>query len=82
MIIAALFTIARTWKQPKCPLTDEWIKKMWHIYTMEYYSAIKRYEIEFFVVRWMDLECLIQNDVSQKEKNEYRMLTHIYIYGI
>ena len=55
MFIAALFTIARTWKQPKCPSTDEWIKKMWHIYTMEYYSAIKRNEIEFFVVRWMDL---------------------------
>ena len=53
---AALFTIARTWKQPKCPSTDEWIKKMWHIYTMEYYSAIKRNEIEWFVVRWMDLE--------------------------
>ena len=55
MFIAALFTIARTWKQPKCPSTDEWIKKMWHIYTMEYYLAIKRNEIEFFVVRWMDL---------------------------
>ena len=55
MFIAALFTIARTWKQPKCPLTDEWIKKMWHRYTMEYYSAIKRNKIELFVVRWMDL---------------------------
>ena len=54
MFIAALFTIARTWKQPMCPSTDEWIKKMWHIYTMEYYSAIKRNEIELFVVRWMD----------------------------
>ena len=68
------------WKQPKCPLTDEWIKKMWHIYTMEYYSAIKRNEIELFVVRWMDLEPVIQShsDVSQKEKNKYRMLMHIY----
>ena len=56
MFIAALFTITRTWKQPKCPATGEWIKKMWHIYTMEYYSAIKRNEIELFVVRWMDLE--------------------------
>ena len=56
MFIEALFTIARTWKQPKCPPTDEWIKKMWHIYTMEYYSAIKRNKIELFVVRWMDLE--------------------------
>ena len=78
MFIAALFTIARTWKQPKCPLTDEWIKKMWHIYTMEYYSAIKRNEIELFVVRWMDLETVIQREVSQKEKNKYRILTHIY----
>ena len=56
MFIAALFTIARTWKQPKCPSSDEWIKKMWHIYTMEHYSAIKRNEIELFVVRWMELE--------------------------
>ena len=59
---AAVFTIARTWKQPKCPMTDEWIKKMWHIYTMEYYSAIKRNEIELFVVRWMDLESVIQSE--------------------
>ena len=78
MFIAALFTIARTWKQPKCPSTDEWIKKTWHIYTMEYYSAIKRNEIEVFVARWMDLETVIQSGVSQKEKNKYRMLTHIY----
>ena len=78
MFIAVLFTITRTWKQPKFPLTDEWIKKMWHIYTMEYYSAIKRNGIELFVVRWMDLEPVIQSEVSQKEKNKYRMLTHIY----
>ena len=78
MFIAALFTIARTWKQPKCPTTDEWIKKMWHIYTMECYSSIKRNEIELFVVRWMDLEFFMQSEVSQKEKNKYRMLTHIY----
>ena len=71
-------TIARTWKQPKCPLTDEWIKKTWHIYTMEYYSAIKRNKIDLFVVRWMELESVIQSEVSQKEKNKYRMLTHIY----
>ena len=75
---AALFTIARTWKQPKCPSSDEWIKKMWHICTMKYYSAIKRNEIELFVVRWMDLESVIQSEVSQKEKNKYSMLTHIY----
>ena len=78
MFTAALFTIARTWKQPKRPFTDEWIKKMWHIYTMEHYSAIKRNEIELFVVRWMDPESVIQSEVSQKEKNKYRMLTHIY----
>ena len=78
MFIAALFTIARTWKQTKCPSTDEWIKKMWHMYTMEYYSAIIRNEIELFVVRWMNLESVIQSEVSQKEKNKYCMLTHIY----
>ena len=78
MFIAALFTIARAWKQPKCPSTDEWIKKMWHKYTMEYYSDIKGNEIELFVVRWIDLESVIQSEVSQKEKNKYRMLTHIY----
>ena len=69
MFIAALFTIARTWKQPKSPLTDEWIKKMWHIYTMEYYSAIKRNEIELFVVRWMDLETVIQSEVRKRKTN-------------
>ena len=68
MFIAALFTIARTWKQPKCPSTDEWIK-MWHIYTMEYYSAIKRNEIELFVVRWMDLESAIQSEVRKRKTN-------------
>ena len=65
-------------EQPKSPLTDEWIKKMWHIYTMEYYSAIKRNKIELFVVRRLDLETVIQSEVSQKEKNKYCMLTHIY----
>ena len=78
MFIAALFTIARTWQQPKCPSSDEWIKKMWHIYTMEYYSAIRRNETELFVVRWMDLDSVIQSEVSQKEKNKYHMLTHVY----
>ena len=78
MFIAALFTIARTLKQPMCPLTDECIKKMWHIYSMEYYSAIKRNEIELFLVRWIDLETVIQSEVSQKVKNKYHMLTHIY----
>ena len=69
MFIAALFTITRTWKQPKCPLTDEWIKKMWHIYTMEYYSAMKRNEIELFVMRWMDLESVIQSEVRKRKTN-------------
>ena len=78
MFLAALFTIARTWKQPKCPSSDEWIKKMSHIYTMEYYSAIKKNEMEVFVVRWMELESVIQSEVCQKEKNKYNMLTHIY----
>ena len=75
--IAALFTIARSWKQPKCPSTDEWIKKMWYMYRMEYYSALKRNEIGSFVETWMDLETVIQSEVSQKEKNTYHILTHI-----
>ena len=75
--IAALVTIARTWQQPKCPSTDEWMKNMWHIHTMKYYSAMKRNEIELFV-RWMDLETVIQSEVSKKEKIKYHMLTHIY----
>ena len=77
MFISELFTIARTWKQPKCPSTDEWLKKFWYIYTMEYYSAIKRNEIESFVETWMDLETVIQSEVSQKEKKKYRILTHV-----
>ena len=77
MFIAALFTTVRSWKQPKCPSTDEWIKKMWYIYTMEYYSAIKCNEIGSFVEMWMDLQSVIQSEVSQKEKNKYRILTHI-----
>ena len=77
MFTAALFIIARSWKQPKCPLTDEWIKKLWYIYTMEYYSAIKRNEIESFLEMWMDLETVIQSEVSQKEKNRYHILTHV-----
>ena len=74
MFIAALFAIATTWNQPSCPLIDEWIKKLWYIYTMEYYSAIKRKETGSFAVMWMNLETVI----SQKEKNEYRILMHIY----
>ena len=64
MFTEALSTIARTWKHPKCPLTEKWIKKMWHIYAMEYYSAIKRNKIGSFVETWMDLETVIQSEVS------------------
>ena len=78
MFIAALFTIARTWKQRRCPLTEEWIKKLWYIYTMEYYSAIKKNAFESVLMRWMSLEPIIQSDMSQKEKDKYRILTHIY----
>ena len=77
MFIAALLTIARTWKQPGCPSTDEWIKKLWYIYTMEYYSAIKRNVFESVLMRWINLEPFIQSEVSQKEKDKY-ILTHIY----
>ena len=77
IFIAALFIMTRTWKQPKCPLSDEWIKKMWYIYIIEYYSAIKRNEIGSFVEMWMDLESVIQSEVSQEEKNKYRILTYI-----
>ena len=69
---------SQAWKQPKCPSLDEWIKKMWHIYTMEYYSAIKINEMEVVVVRWMELESFIQSEVSQKQENNYSVLTHIY----
>ena len=68
MFIAALFTRAKTWKLPKCPLMDEWIKKVWYIYTMEYYSAIKKNEIMLFAATWMDLEIIILSEVSQKRK--------------
>ena len=66
---AALFTIARTWKQPRCPSADEWIRKLWYIYTMEYYSAIKKNAFESVLMRWMKLEPIIQSEVNQKEKN-------------
>ena len=77
MFITALFTIARTWNQPRCPLTDEWIKKLWYIYTMEYYSAQKRNKTVLFSDMWMDLETVIPCEVSQKEKNKYHILKHI-----
>src|SRR5574340_373482 len=68
MFIAALFIIARTWKQPRCPSADEWIRKLWYIYTMDYYSAIKKNTFESVLMRWMKLEPIIQSEVSQKEK--------------
>ena len=77
LFIAALFTIARMWKQLRCPSTDQRIKKLWYIYTMEYYSAIKRNTFESVVMRWMNLEPLIQSEVSQKEKDIYHILIHI-----
>ena len=78
MFIAALFTLARTWKQPRCPLTDEWIKQFWYIYTIEYYSDIKRNTFESVLMRWMNLEPTIWSEVSQKEKDKYHILMHIY----
>ena len=77
MSIVALFTIAKAWKQPKCPLIDEWIKKMWYIYMMEYYSAIKNNEIMSFAATWMDIEIIILSKVSQKEKEKYHMISLI-----
>ena len=78
MFTAALFIIARTWKQPRCPSADEWIRKLWYMYTMEYYSAIKKNTFESVLMRWMKLDPIIQSEVSQKEKHQYSILTHIY----
>ena len=78
MFIAALFIISRTQKQPRCSSADKWIKKLWYIYTMEYYSAIKNNTFESVLMRWIKLEPIIQSEVSQEDKNEYCMLTHIY----
>ena len=75
MFIATLFTIAKTWKQPKCPSTEEWIKKMWYIYTMEYYSAIKKNEIPAFFATWMDLETIMLSEVSHTMRHQHQMLS-------
>ena len=81
MFIAALFTIARTWKQPRCPLADEWRRKLWYIYTMEYYSAIKNNTFESVLMRWMKLEPIIHSEVSQKEKTPIQY-TNTYIWNL
>ena len=80
MFIAALFTIARPQKQPKCPSTEEWIKKMWYIHTMEYYSAIKKNKIMPFAATWLDLEIVILSEVSQTEKDKYHII--LLVFGI
>ena len=77
MFSAALFTRAKTWKQPKCPSANEWKKKMWYIYAMEYYSATKKNEIMSFAATWMDLEIIILREVSQTEKDKYHMISLI-----
>ena len=80
---AALFTIARTWKQqPRCPSADKWVRKLWYIYTVEYYSAIKRNAFESVLMRWVKLEPLIQSEVSQKEKHQYSILINIYMWNL
>ena len=78
LFITALFTIPRTWKQPRCPSTGECIKKLWYIYAMEHYSAIQRNTFESVLRKWMNLEPIIPSEVSQKEKDKYHILTHIY----
>ena len=78
MFITALFTIARTWKQASCPSADEWIRKVWYVYIMKYYPAIKKNTFESVLMRWMKLEPIIQSEVSQKEKHQYKILMHIY----
>jgi hypothetical protein len=77
MFIAALFTIAKLWKQPRCPTTDEWIKKMWHLYAMQFYSAMKKNEILPFSSKWMELENIILNEVSQAQKTKNHMFSLI-----
>ena len=78
MFIIALFIIARTWKKPRCLSTDDWIRKLWYIYTVEYYSAIKKNSFESVLMRWMKLEPIRQSEVSHKDKDHYSILTYIY----
>ena len=77
MFTAALFTIARAWKQPKCPSTEEWIKKMWYVYTIGHYAVIKKSEVMPFAATWMNLEIIILSEVSQTEKDKYHMISLI-----
>ena len=79
ILTEAPFTIARTWKQPRCPPADEWIRKLWYIHAMKYYSAINRNASESVLMRWMNLEPIIQSEVTQKEKDKYCILTHICV---
>ena len=81
MFITALFIIARTWKQPRCPSADKWITKLWYIYTMEYYSAIRKNTFESVLMRWMKLEAIIQSEVSQKEKRQYSILKAMALHS-
>ena len=78
MFTVALFTIARTWKQPRCPSADKWIRKVWYIHKMEYYPGKQKNTSESVLMRWMKLEPIIQSEISQKEKHQYIILTHIY----
>ena len=78
VFIMTLFIVARTWKQPRCPSADEWIKKLWYIYTMEYYSAIKENSCESVLMRWMKSEPIIQSELNQEEKHQYIILMHIF----
>ena len=77
MIIAVLFTIVKVWNQPKCPSVDEWIKQLWDVYTMEYYSMVKKKKILPFVTEWMDLENIILSEISQADKDKYHMISLI-----
>ena len=77
MFTAALFTVAKTWKQPKCPSMDEWIKKMWYLYIMKYYSAIKKKEILPYATTWMDLEGIMLSEISRTDKDKYRIISLI-----
>ena len=78
VFIAALFITVRTWKKPRCPSADKWIRKQWYIYTMDYYLVVKKNAFESVPMRWMKLEPIIQSEVSQNEKHQYSTLTHIY----